>query len=164
MIFVTVGTTYFDELIREVDRLAGEGIVHGPVIAQIGRSRYIPRHIQWVRYVEDMDQHYHKADLVISHGGVGTLFELLLLQKSFIAVANRSLPGDHQAQLLRVLAARGLCRCCFQVGDLEAALREQATRPLVPYQRGPELPEAIWDFVATPVREPKRVRPSRSVR
>ena len=46
MTFVTLGTQNFpfDRLLELVDRLIGDGILHGEVFAQSGCSTYAPKH------------------------------------------------------------------------------------------------------------------------
>jgi len=89
MIFVTVGTTYFDELVEQVDRLVREGEIEDDVLAQIGSGTYVPSSCRWVRYLDSLEPEFLRADLVICAGGA-TVFELLRLRKNFIAVPNRS--------------------------------------------------------------------------
>ncbi len=42
MIYVTVGSTYFDELIECIDLYVGNNKIRERVIAQIGSSKYEP--------------------------------------------------------------------------------------------------------------------------
>jgi beta-1,4-N-acetylglucosaminyltransferase len=142
MIFVTVGTTYFDELVAEVDRLVGEGVIRERVVAQIGQGKYTPDNLEWFRYAADLDVYYSQADVVICHGGVGTVFELLEIGKSFVAVANRDLPGDHQDDLLRAMGARGWCVMCCELTELGDVVRNLP--PCRPYRSRAELPARLW--------------------
>ena len=142
MIFVTVGSTYFNELVQEVDRLAGAGVIQDHVLAQIGSGEYIPHHLEWVRYLDDLNPSYDQADLVICHGGVGTVFELLLLKKPFIAVANRALAGDHQTDLLRALEAKGWCTVCLNMSKLGELIKEPPTSR--PYLGESGLSKHVW--------------------
>jgi beta-1,4-N-acetylglucosaminyltransferase len=142
MIFVTVGTTHFDDLVREVDRLCAAGAIADRVSMQIGSGKYVPRNAGWVRYLDNLREMEQQADLVICHGGVGSLFELLDLKKNFIAVPNRQLPDDHQAQLLRALESEGCCRCCWNLNTLESLLVDNSA--IIPYSQRAGLPEVIW--------------------
>ena len=125
MIFVTVGTTYFDDLIEEVDRLVKTGEIDDDVFAQIGQGQYVPANIKWTNYLSDIYSYYDQADLVICHGGTGTVLELLTRSKDFIAVSNRELPCDHQADFLKALELRDYCACCYDVSELAKMLKEQ---------------------------------------
>ncbi len=152
MIFVTVGTTYFEELVQEIDRLAGCGAVTDRVFVQIGSGRYIPEHVEWVRYVDNMREVEEAADLVICAGGA-TVFKLLLLGKRFIATPNRQVKDDHQATLLRELEARGWCSCCWDISKLGELLA--APSPCQPYPGDAELVWRIWsDLFPDLVRRP----------
>lgn len=88
MIFVTVGSVApFDELVMEVDRLVEEGLIED-VIAQIGNGRYIPKNLKWFRFKSSLLEYYRKADLIITHSGAGTIFEIVRLGKKAIALQN----------------------------------------------------------------------------
>lgn len=99
MIFVTVGSTQFDELIRAVDQIAATGGLSEPVVCQIGNGGYIPRHCKHYRFKPSIDDDLEKSSLVICHGGA-TVLSLLAMEKMFIAVANTHLADDHQSFFL----------------------------------------------------------------
>jgi UDP-N-acetylglucosamine transferase subunit ALG13 len=85
MIFVTVGTQLpFDRLIAAVDDLASE--IDIDFVAQIGNSDYIPKNIQCECFFDpdDVDDYFYKANLVISHAGMGTIINCLRLKKTII--------------------------------------------------------------------------------
>jgi len=143
MIFVTVGTTLpFDELIQELDRLVAAGEIEEEVFAQIGAGTYTPSHFKWCKFVPDLTPYYDAADLVICHGGVGTVFDLMLRAKPFVAVPNKIGQDNHQTDLLRALDARGWCRVCYDVTDLGQVMRQEDSRAA--YQSRPVLPSRIW--------------------
>ncbi|MBN2561398.1 MAG: hypothetical protein JXQ75_10760 [Phycisphaerae bacterium] len=104
MIFVTVGTQFFDELIDEVDRLAGLGVFGQPVLAQIGQNRRVPKHIDYFAFDPKMLDIAAKADLIISHGGTGCTCECLAMGKPFIAVVNDTKADNHQLEFLDCLS------------------------------------------------------------
>ena len=54
MIFVTVGTTRFEALIVEVDRLAASATAE-PVLCQIGSGDYEPAHCDYFRFRPSID-------------------------------------------------------------------------------------------------------------
>lgn len=88
MIFVTVGTTKFDDLIKKIDILASKKLIKEKVLMQIGEGKYIPKYSEWFRYKPSLDSYYKKASLVISHSGAGTLLELINKKKKTIVVIN----------------------------------------------------------------------------
>ncbi len=105
-VFVTVGTGWFDELIRAVDEL--------PVTAkmQIGSGTYIPRNHPSFRHAHDLTPYYCWADLVIAHGGTATVCEVLRLGKKLIGVPNPHYTNNHQVQILKELSRKGYLVHC----------------------------------------------------
>jgi UDP-N-acetylglucosamine transferase subunit ALG13 len=103
VILVTVGTQFFDELIAEVDRLAGAGVVRDDVYAQIGLCATPPKHLDWVKFDRKLHDKMCEADLIITHAGTGCVIEAIELGKPFIAVVNGGKAGDHQREFLSVL-------------------------------------------------------------
>src|SRR5947209_11093294 len=54
MIFVTVGTTDFDALVRRIDELAPS--LGEEVLCQIGKGSYLPRNCRYFRYAPSLDE------------------------------------------------------------------------------------------------------------
>lgn len=132
MIFLTVGTTDFDELVRAMDLLAPS--LEGPIVAQIGRGRYEPQHMEWFRYAPSLDPYYARARIVVAHGGLGTAVEVLQRGIRLIGVSNPDRYDRHQEDLLRALERRGHMIWCRQIKDLPAALQQAQSQSFVPYE------------------------------
>lgn len=145
MIFVTVGSTHFDPLIEALDHLVGNGMICEEIVAQTGSGTYRPKHLTCFRFAPDLVPYYTKADLVICHGGVGTVFELMVMGKRFIAVPNKALQDDHQTDLLKALANQRWCVVCANVESIKQALASD--RPRKRYPIDTELPQIVWDFL-----------------
>ena len=99
MIFVTVGTheQQFNRLIKEVDRLKGEGLIQDEVIIQTGFSDYEPVHCQWKALIsyDEMNQYIDEADIVITHGGPATFMGVISKGKRPIVVPRQEKFGEH---------------------------------------------------------------------
>ena len=119
-IFVTVGTTRFDELVNAVlapefkssAQLAG----YTRVIVQYGHS-HIPQvddasFYSLFQFQHSISRLIKESDLIITHGGSGTILECLHNRKPFIVVVNCSLMDNHQAELANKLSAQGYCGLC----------------------------------------------------
>lgn len=136
MIFVTVGTTHFDSLIREIDELIGSGKIKDRVVCQIGAGTYEPKHAEHFRFQPSIDEWIEQADLVICHGGA-TVMSLLQKTKRFVAIANTVLAGDHQTAFLAKLAQCVEFPWSRDVKDLgllvEAALKQAAPSIKLPH-------------------------------
>ncbi len=132
MIFCTVGTTEFDDLVRAVDALAPE--LPEPVLFQIGQGRYEPEHGEWFRFSPDVSDYIQKASLVIAHGGFGTTVEALYAGTPLISVPNPDRFDKHQEQIIRQFGAEGYLIPCFDLVDLPAAVARARSTRLRPYQ------------------------------
>jgi beta-1,4-N-acetylglucosaminyltransferase len=104
-IFVTVGNGKFDPLVKELDRLKEQGIIKEEVTIQIGHGTYQPKHCKWFTFSPSLQEHYKKANLIIGHGGPGTVFEILRLKKKLITLPNRDRTDpNHQVEYLKAMA------------------------------------------------------------
>ena len=104
MIFFTVGNGKFDPAVKELDRLKGTGKIKDEVVIQLGHGTYRPKYCQWFTFESPLDKYYENADLVISHGGPGTVFEVLRKKKKLIALPNRDRTDpNHQVEYLRAM-------------------------------------------------------------
>lgn len=120
MIFVTVGTTAFDSLIRQVDIIAVESKIK--FVCQIAHGRYTPKHCDFFRFKPSLKDDLRKANIVIAHGGAGTLFELMKMETKVIAVPNLDRIDAHQTDLINALASRNHIMACHKVSNLREAL------------------------------------------
>lgn len=149
MIFVTVGTTDFDDLVKRMDSLApalGES-----VIAQIGRGRYVPQHMEHFRFAPSLDPYYAQARLVVAHGGLGTAIEVIQRGLRLIGVSNPDRYDRHQDDLLGALDARGHMIWCRSLDDLPRALAEVETRVFTPYETPPcRIAQVIREYLGAP--------------
>lgn len=114
-IFVTVGTTSFDDLIvtilnpKTLEVLASNG--YNYLSLQIGKSsltpdctpRYGIDHIEYFHLISSIEDHIQAADLVISHAGAGSILEALEARKYLIVVINQFLMDNHQLELAQRL-------------------------------------------------------------
>lgn len=107
MIFVTTGTFGFTKLIAAIDRMAESGAIREHVIAQIGHSRHVPRHVEYFRTTPHIRRYMDGARFVIAHGGTGSILELMQLGKKIIGVPNAELADNHQQLFLETLHRRG---------------------------------------------------------
>ncbi|MDM8530393.1 glycosyltransferase [Anaerolineales bacterium HSG25] len=131
MIFVTIGTTEFDALIETMDKLSTE--LSEPVVMQIGRSRYEPKHCDYFRFVPSLTPYYEQASVVISHGGLGILTEVMNRQLPLIAVEDPNQPDRHQQQILQIWSENKHLVWCQDLGKITSAII-QAKAELDPYQ------------------------------
>ena len=130
MIFVTVGTHYqgFERLIKTVDELVDKDKIKENVIIQIGHSDYIPKNCKWFRFVdpEDFVKFCKKSNIVITHGGIGSIVIPLKLKKPVIVVPRYKKflehTDDHQLQITRYLEKEKKIIAVYGINNLEKAI------------------------------------------
>jgi beta-1,4-N-acetylglucosaminyltransferase len=130
VIFVAVGTTSFDALVKAVDELSQS--LSAEVVIQIGRGSYEPQHCEYFRFAPSLTPYYERASVVISHGGVGITTEVLQHGRPLVAVEDVDQPEQHQQEILSVLAREGYLIWCKDLQKLLEAI-EQAKTQLKPY-------------------------------
>ena len=131
MIFVTVGTTEFDALVQAADQLAAAG---HDVMIQIGKGLIEPVHAQWFRFAPSLDACYDAADVVVTHGGLGTVSEVLQRRVPLVGVSNPDRYDRHQDQILQAMETAGHLVWCRDLADLPQAIEQAGQREFAPYQ------------------------------
>jgi UDP-N-acetylglucosamine transferase subunit ALG13 len=130
MIFVAVGTSDFDPLIRTMDDLAPS--LGEPVVMQVGRGTWHPVYAaRWFPFAPSLEPYYRAASVVVSHGGLGTLVEVLRARKRLVGVSNPERYDRHQEDLLSAFEQAGYlvwCRDLRRMGEAIAAARTRTFR------------------------------------
>lgn len=116
-VFVTVGTTAFDELVQAADEAASEMSDKGFVF-QIADGSYIPRCGKWFSYSADVDDEYGKADLVVCHAGAGSIYRLLEMGKKILVVPNTFRVDHHQLDIARYMDNQNCVTVCYDLTQL----------------------------------------------
>jgi UDP-N-acetylglucosamine transferase subunit ALG13 len=131
MIFLTVGTILpFDRLVWAVDEAVAAKVITTPVLAQIGRTGWRPRHLAWVATLEkaEFDRKVAEADFVISHAGMGSIMIALEHGKRLLAMPRRKCyreaVNDHQVACARRFAEMGHLLVAADTDELPQRLRE----------------------------------------
>lgn len=126
-VLITVGTTRFDDLIRTVDSTQFKELMKNlgylEIICQIGTGQYVPK-LSNFRIVPSLISFIQDADLVISHGGAGTILECLRMKKKLIVVINDQLMGNHQLELAKELSLKGHLLLCPSPQDLPSIVSQ----------------------------------------
>lgn len=90
MILVLTGLERFpfDRILSFVDESLQRKILNGPVFAQSGTSRYVPRFYEAIPHVssDQLDKAFLEADLIVTHAGVGSVVRGIRAGKRIIVV------------------------------------------------------------------------------
>ena len=99
MIFVALGTQkfQFNRLLKDIDSLIEEKVIVEPVFAQIGNSLYTPKNYQWIKFLEPsaFKTKIEECNILITHGGVGSIHNGILHNKKVIVYPRLSAYGEH---------------------------------------------------------------------
>ena|SRR5688572_24392250 len=160
VIFVTVGnaTTGFLRLLEVVDELAAAGAFgNDRVFIQSGNNPdFKPRYCEHETFInmELFSMCIEEANMVISHGGAGTLMHVLRAGKVPVVMPRRKhygeLVDDHQYDLVRSLAFEGRVIPAYETNDLAGAIA-LARSVISPYF--PSSPSRMILFVSDAVGE-----------
>lgn len=153
LIVVLTGTSpdSFERMIRPLDELARRH--EWVVFIQLGYTPFEPRWCRFERFVEKdrLIQIVEGAELVITHGGFGSIRDALSLGKPVVAVPRRlefgEVQDDHQTELVDELERKGLVISVYDVVDLESAIERSRTFTPKTLPRS-EIPRLIGSFLA----------------
>lgn len=132
MILVTVGTQKFpfNRLLKKVDELVAEKVITEPVVAQIGQSTYKPQNCKWVSFLEEQpfNELIQKCDILITHGGIGTITKGLTMKKKIIIVPRmkefREHVDDHQIEIGDEFSKMQYTLTCKDIDQLDVCLKQ----------------------------------------
>lgn len=136
MIFVTVGTHEqpFDRLVQAVDELKEKKIITRDVFIQTGYSTYTPRFCEHAPLIgfDDMLRRMETAEVVITHGGTGSIMLVLYKGKIPLVVPRQSRYNehidDHQVHFCKMMETKGKILAAYEMEDLETAVNSHHRR------------------------------------
>jgi UDP-N-acetylglucosamine transferase subunit ALG13 len=138
LLFATVGAILpFDRMVKMVAELKARGDIPEDVIIQTGENGFSPDGIQTVETLpfEDMLETMENADIVVCHGGTGSLITALRQGCRIIAVPRLVQFGevydDHQSEITGAFESRGLVSVANTTEELAEALKQVRSRPPV---------------------------------
>lgn len=135
MILVTLGTTKFDSLIEYIDQ---NQICRDEMVLQIADGEYLPKNRKYYRYLENYESWVEQANIIICHGGAGTLFKMLRRGKKVIALNNSDRKDQHQTDLISELERQNYLIWCKNMNSLATEIESiQNEKHLVTYKPEP---------------------------
>ena len=130
MILVLLGTQHneFTRLIQEVENCINNKIIKEQVIVQAGFTKYKSDKMEIFDMIskEELDKYMSKANLIITHGGVGSIIMALEKGKKVIAVPRLHEYGEHvnnhQKEIVKDFNDKGYIIGIEKVEDLKQAI------------------------------------------
>lgn len=131
MIFITLGSQkfQFNRLLKAIDDLIEQGAIADKVFAQSGYSDYVPKNYSYKQFLdrEEFAKMETECDILITHGGTGTIIGAVKKGKKVIAVPRLAKYGehvdDHQIQLIGEFTKQNLICGINDCSEIKKALQ-----------------------------------------
>ena len=135
MILVTLGTQDkgFDRLLKAIDREIKKGTITDKVVVQAGYTEYQSDKMEIFDMIdkEALEKLTKEADLIITHGGVGSILTALSYGKTIIAVPRlkkyKEHTNDHQKQIVNRFAKEGYILAAKDLSQLGKMIEKAKT-------------------------------------
>ena len=132
MILVLLGTqnNSFHRLLEKIEELIEKKLITEKVIVQAGYTKYESKNMQIFDLIpqEELERYQEKADLIITHGGVGSIVSSIKKGKKVIAVPRlheyQEHVNNHQKQIIEYFREKNYILGIQDVEELEQALEE----------------------------------------
>lgn len=132
MILVMLGTqnNSFHRLLEEIEKLIVKKQIQEEVVVQAGYTKYEAENMKIFDLIpkQKLEEMQEKADLIITHGGVGSIISSIQKGKKVIAVARRHEYGEHvnnhQEEIVDLFDQKEYIIGINQVSDLENAMKK----------------------------------------
>ena len=132
MILVILGTQdkSFKRLLDEIQKLINNGIIKEEVVVQAGFTKYESSDMKIFDYIskDDLIKYIKMSNLMIVHGGVGTIMDGLKNNKKIIAIPRlkeyKEHVNDHQIEIVEEFDKRGLIIGVNKENEIEEAIKK----------------------------------------
>lgn len=129
-IFVTVGSTRYDSLFYAVEKALNDN--HNAIF-QIADGEYSHSQIDTIRFVKNINEYYQNADVIVTHAGAGSVYNLLEMGKKVIVVQNTERVDAHQQDLVKFIEEKKYGLGCYCVTEIAYQIGKVQDFKPVPY-------------------------------
>lgn len=142
MILVTLGTQK-QSFVRLLDMIENSNIKE-EIIVQAGHTKYSSEKMKILDFIpyEKLNELTDKADIIITHGGTGSIVTPLKKGKKVIAVPRLAKYGehvdDHQVQIVDVFSEMGYIIKLNENDNLNSILKKIKKQKMVPFKSNNE--------------------------
>lgn len=144
MIFVMLGTqnNSFHRLLEKIDELIKQEQIQEEVIVQAGYTKYESKNMEIFDMIprNELENYQKEANLIITHGGVGSIVSSLKQGKKVIAVPRLHEYGEHvnnhQQEIIKEFEEKGYIIGVSKVEELSNAIKKANTFEPKPYEAG----------------------------
>ncbi len=157
LIFVTLGTQdkSFERLLKLLDKEIDKGFLTEKVIVQAGYTKYESSNMEIFDYVskEDFEKYIKKCSVLITHGGVGSIFTGLKNKKKVLVMPRlakyKEQHNDHQLEITEEFTKEGYILSFQDEETFEASYKKIKTfSPREYHSNTKNMVQLIEDFIA----------------
>lgn len=138
MILVTLGTQKqsFNRLLDMIEK----SNINDKIIVQAGYTKYKSKKMKILDFVDyqEMDKLIKQADLIITHGGTGSIVTAIKQGKKVIACPRLKKYGehvdDHQKQIVDIFSEVGYILKLDENDDLDELVQKIQTKKMIPFK------------------------------
>lgn len=131
MILVLLGTqkNNFNRLLEEIEKCINNNIIQEEVVVQAGYTVFNSNKMKVLDFIsqKELNNLLNQANLIITHGGVGSIINSIKLEKKVIAIPRLAKFGehvnDHQIQIVEKFNSEGYIIGIDDVSKLNNALQ-----------------------------------------
>ncbi len=132
MILVLLGTqnNSFFRLLEEIEKLLQNKKISEEVTVQAGYTKFQSNNMKILDFIskEELENLLEKADIVITHGGVGSILQAITKNKKVIAIPRHHKyeehVNDHQKEIVELFHKKGYIIGLQEVEELEQAIKQ----------------------------------------
>lgn len=138
MILVTLGTQKqsFNRLLDMIEK----SNINDKIIVQAGYTKYKSKKMKILDFVDyqEMDKLIKQADLIITHGGTGSIVTAIKQGKKVIACPRLKKYGehvdDHQKQIVDIFSEVGYILKLDENDNLDELVQKIQTKKMIPFK------------------------------
>ncbi|MCK4703846.1 MAG: hypothetical protein KAT90_00065 [Gammaproteobacteria bacterium] len=144
------GPYNFDRVTKKLDQLAKKN--DWEVFIQIGHANYIPENCKYETFMgrDLLQKLIEQCELVVCHGGFGSIRDSLAYNKPVIAVPRiaelNEVQDDHQEIMVKELEKAGHILAVYDVDDLESMISRARDFNIKKIQNS-EIPSIINNYI-----------------
>ncbi|RLE17246.1 MAG: hypothetical protein DRJ08_02245 [Acidobacteria bacterium] len=132
-VMVTVGLEAkpYDRLLRAVDEAVGKGWIPSDTLVQKGHTSFLFRYCKPVPFLsfDELRDAIRQADLVIAHGGVGSVLLALEMGKIPLVIPRRADFGEHvdnhQIEFVKKMEEEGRVMAAYDTKEFKRVLESR---------------------------------------
>lgn len=153
MVFVAIGTQK-QQFTRIFEKIENSKLLENEeIVAQSGFTNFESKKIKMLGFIEEekLKEYMNKSDFVICHGGVGTIFSSLNMNKKVLVVPRlkkyKEHKNDHQLEICKELEKEGYILYLKEDEDFDKKIEELKKKEFKKYVSNEEYLKVLKEVI-----------------